>query len=208
MIRRWRGLGLVALGCVLAVAAASAKSKTKMVDATSDAPPPEPARKILVIAVTNDPITRAAFEDVIAGELSLRGTVAVASHVPFPDYPKERAPFEAKLTAEGFDAVTVSRLVDATQKTKEKAGYSTYATDYQGNYWGWYTYTCQAVLVPSYLETSTRVTLRTDLWRTTGQGSRVVWSGTSRTIDPRNAAQASREVGTAVANALVKAKLI
>jgi hypothetical protein len=189
--------------------AAAAHAKTKMVTTTGDKPTEPPPRKILVVAVSPDPITRAAFEDVIAGELSLRGATAMASHVPFPELPKERGPFEAKLVAEGFDAVTISRLVGSDDKLEWKEGHGSYRTDYQGmDWWGGYWYTYEKVLVPGYLQSETRVRARTDLWRTSGQDGRLVWSGTSETLDPRTAAQAAREVGAAVAKALAKAKLI
>jgi hypothetical protein len=205
---RWRSLWVAAAACVLAAAAASAK--TKMVAAQGDEKPQEPPpRKILVLAIASDPITRATFEDVIAGELSLRGATAVASHLTFPELPKERAPFEAKLVADGFDAVTVTRLVGSDQKIKVQEGHTSYSTEYQGmDMWGGYWYTYEKVTVPGYLKTEKRARARTDLWRTSGTGGRLAWSGTSETLDPRTAAQAAREVGAAVAQALAKAKLI
>ncbi len=206
--RGFRSIGVVAVICGLAVGAANAK--TKIVATTEGEKSNEgPPRKILVLAVAADPITRAAYEDVIAGELSLRGATAVASHLAFPELPKERGPFEAKLVADGFDAVTVSRLVGSENKIKVKEGHTSYGTTYQGtDMWGGYWYTYQEVFVPGYLEKETRVRARTELWRTSGKGGRLAWSGTSETLDPRTAAQAAREVGAAVAKALAKAKLI
>jgi len=205
---RWKYLGIAAVTCVFAIVAASAK--TKMVGTASDEKAPEaPPKKILVLAVASDPITRAAFEDVIAGELSLRGATAVASHLSFPELPKERGPFEAELKAQGFDALTISRLVGADKKFKVKEGYETYSTTYQGmDWWGGYMYYYEKVFVSGYLETETRARVLTEFWRRTDEGGRRVWSGTSETLDPRTAAQAAREVGAAVAKALAKAKLI
>jgi hypothetical protein len=205
---RWNSLWTAAAACLLAVVAASAK--TKIVGTASDEKSPEaPPKKILVLAVAADPITRASFEDVIAGELSLRGATAVASHLSFPELPKERGPFEAQLQKEGFDALTISRLVGSDKKMKVKEGYATYGTTYQGmDWWGGYMYTYEKVFVPGYLQTETRARALTELWRRSESGGRLVWSGTSETLDPRTAAQAAREVGAAVAKALAKAKLI
>ena len=208
MSRRFPGLFVAAVACLLAFAAAYAQTKmveTSGAEKSQEAPP----KKILVVAVLTDPITRASFEDVIAGELSLRGANAVASHVSFPELPKERGPFEAKLIADGFDAVTISRLVGKDDKAKTTEGYKSYATQYLGmDYWGGYWYTYQEVFVPGYLVKDTRVRARTDLWRTDGTKGRLAWTGTSETLNPRTVAQAAREVGAAVANALAKAKLI
>ena len=211
MKRRLRSIGVVAAACGLAVGGAIAK--TKIVETADSKQPREaPPRKILVLAVASDPKMRAAFEEVIAGELSLRGATAVAAYVAFPELPKERAPFEAKLIADGFDAVTVSRLVGRDDKLEWKEGHTSYKSDYAGmDCWGGYWYTYQQVFVPGYLEKETSVRARTDLWRTsgtTGTKGRLVWSGTSETIDPTTAPQAAHEVGAAVAKALAKAKLI
>jgi hypothetical protein len=208
---RWRTV-LIAVGaCAFSVLAVPAK--TKIVESEGKKVPGEaPPRKILVLVVASDSKVRATFEEVIAGELSLRGATAIASNVAFPELPKERGPFEAKLVADGFDAVTVSRLVSRDDKLEWKEGHESYRSDYQGmDCWGGYWYTYQQVFVPGYLEKETTVRARTDLWRTSGaQGSkgRLVWSGTSQTLDPTTAPQAAREVGAAVAKALAKAKLI
>jgi hypothetical protein len=208
---RWRDAGVFVVACALTVLAAAAK--TKIVQSEGNKQPGEaPPRKILVLVVAADPKVRAAFEEVIAGELSLRGATTEASSVSFPELPKERGPFEAKLVAEGFDAVTVSRLVGREDKLEWKEGHESYRSDYQGmDCWGGYWYTYQQVFVPGYLEKETTVRARTDLWRTSGAAGakgRLVWSGTSQTLDPTTAPQAAREVGAAVAKALSKAKLI
>jgi hypothetical protein len=204
-----RSRTFLAAGVASALTIGWAIAQTKIVTTEGDKSQETPPRKILVVAVASDPVTRESFEDVIAGELALRGATAEASHRSFPDLPKERGPFEAKLKADGFDAVMVTRLVGSSDKAKVKEGYTTWATDYQGmGYWGAYVYTCQQVFVPGYLETEKRVRARTDLWRTSDGDGRIVWSGTSETLNPRTAAQAAREVGSAIAKALAKAKLI
>jgi hypothetical protein len=203
-----RGLSLGAAACVLAIVAAAAGTKTVENEGGKKAPEPPP-RKILVVAIVRDPLTRAGFEEVLAGELSLRGARAVASHLLFPELPKERGPFEERLAAEGFDAVTVSRLVDRDVKAKYKEETVSFDPQYMGmDMWGGYWYTYQQVYLPGYLEKKTRVRVRTDLWRASGKDSRIAWSGTSETIDPVTFLEAGREVAASVANALAKAKLI
>jgi hypothetical protein len=192
------------LAIVVAVAGAKVVESEKGKQA-QEAPP----RKILVVAIVPDPLTRAGFEEMMAGELALRGAKAVASHLLFPELPKERGPFEEKLLAEGFDAVTVSRLVDRKVKAKYKEETVSYDPEYMGmDMWGGYWYTYQQVYLPGYLEKETRVRVRTDLWRASGKESRIAWSGTSETVDPLTLLQAGREVAASVASALAKAKLI
>jgi len=194
------------IACALAL---QAGAKTKVVSSDTKAPPEAPPKKILVLVVSQEPSLREAFEDVIAGELSLRGATAVASHLSFPELPKDREAFAAKLIADGFDAVTVSRLIGSEETHKFTEGHGSYETTYQGmDWWGGYWYTYEKVFVPGYLNTERRVSARTDLWRTTGASGKLVWSGVSETLDPRNAPQAAKEVGSAIAKALAKAKAI
>ena len=194
MLRRYSVFCFAAAACALLVGAAYAQTKivtSSGPDKVQEAPP----KKILVVAVVTDAITRASYEDVIAGELSLRGATAVASHVSFSELPKERAPFEAKILADGFDAVLIGRLVSKDDKIKTTEGYQSYATTYQGmDYWGGYWYTYQEVFVPGYLEKETKVRVRSDLWRiarSSAAASRIAWTGTSETMNPRTAAPPS-----------------
>jgi len=204
---RTRGWWLAG-ACALTVVAAAAG--TKMVESKQGERPQEgPPRKILVLVVSPDPVSRSDYEDVIAGELTLRGVTAIASHVSFPELPKERGPFEEKLIAEGFDALTLCRLVGMNDKLQWREGELTYSPEYLGmGFWGGYWFTFQQVFVPGYLQKETKVRVRTDFWRTSGKEGRLVWSGTSETLDPVNAPRMGRQVGAAVAKALAKAKLI
>jgi hypothetical protein len=199
---------IVAALCSLAILAAAAK--TKITTTPEGKQPPEgPPKKILVLAVSPDPNIRSGFEDAITGELTLRGANAVASFVSFPQLPKDREPFEKALIADGYDAVTVSRLVGRDDKLEWTPGMTTYSTDYVGmGPWGGYWYTYQQVFVPGYLDAETSVRVRTDLWRTSGTTGRLVWSGTTDTIEPTSVPQAAHDIGVAVAKALAKAKLI
>jgi hypothetical protein len=194
------------IGFAAVVTAVAGTKTTSTMDTAAQVAPP---RKILVLTVADDPPTRTQLEDVIAGEISLRGGNAAASHLTFPDLPKERGPFEAKLIAEGFDAVMVSRLVSSETKIKMTEGYQTYATDYQGmDWWGGYYYTYENVFVPGYLNKEKKVRIRTDLWRAVDGKGQLVWTGLSDTMNPRTAAQAGRDVGVSIASALAKKKLI
>lgn len=206
--RGFRSILIAAVGCGLAVVAATAK--TKIVTTPDGKQPAEgPPHKILVLAISPDPSVRSGFEDAITGELSLRGAKAVSSFVSFPQLPKERGPFEKTLIADGYDAVTVSRLVGRDDKLEWTPGMTTYSTDYIGmDAWGGYWYTYQLVFVPGYLDAETSVRVRTDLWRTSGTTGHLVWSGTTDTFEPTSVPQMAHDIGVAVAKALAKAKLI
>jgi hypothetical protein len=183
-------------------------SKTKMTE--SETTHAGPVHKVLVVALAKDPVIRANFEDVFAGELSLRGATAVASHKLFPELPQDKTEFENRVRVEGFDAVSLSRLVDRSDTFTFVEGQPfTYETDYVGmSVWGGYMYTATRTFDPGYLQKETIVRVRTDLYRTSETGGKLAWSGTSETIDPHTLAQAGRDVGSRVAKALKKAKLL
>jgi hypothetical protein len=204
----FRNLVIAALGCGLAFALASAKTKI-VVTPESKQPGVGAPKKILVLAIVSDPTNRTRFEDAISGELSLRGANAVSSFVPFPQLPTERGPFEKALVSDGYDAVTVSRFVSKDDKLVWTPGMQQYAGDYVGmGPWGGYWYTYQLVNIPGYLNAETSVRIRTDMWRTTGADGHLVWSGTTDTFNATTVTQAAHEIGVAVAKSLAKAKLI
>ena len=190
------------------------RAKTKIVQSEGNKQPGEaPPRKILVLVVASDPKVRAAFEEVIAGRaVPPRRHRRWHRSVSFPELPKERGPFEAKLVAEGIrrgDGLTSgrtggqARVEGRTRVLPERLpGHGLLGR----------------VLV------HVRAGLRAGLPRerndregadrsladvgSLGAKGRLVWSGTSQTLDPTTAPQAAREVGAAVAKALAKAKLI
>ncbi len=206
--RSSRLVRIAAVACAIAIAAAGAGAVAAKKD-DGKAATESRARKVLVVMVATDPSTRSSVEDVVAGEISLRGTAATASHVLFPELPKERGPFEQKVAAEGFDAVVVGRLVARDDKSTYKEGTESYQAHYLGqDFWGGYWYTYSEVYLPEYLSKETRVRVRADFWRGTGQGGKLVWSGTTDVFDPMTLSQAAREIGVSIAKALSKAKLI
>ncbi len=198
----------LSLVCILAVVAATAKTKIAVTPESKESPL-GPPKKILVLAIVADPTNRTRFEDAISGELSLRGANAVSSFVSFPQLPTERAAFERTLVADGFDAVTVSRFVSKDDKLVWTPGMQQYSADYVGmGPWGGYWYTYQLVNIPGYLDAESTVRIRTDMWRTAGAEGKLVWSGTMETFKATTVTQAAREIGVAVAKSLAKAKLI
>lgn len=209
MAIRWGAkAGVTAL--LLAAAAAGAVAGTKLKQtAQPGAGSKGPAKKLLVIAVSPNADMRTAYEDMFAGELSLRGATVVPSHEPFPDLPKDRDTLRKKIVDEGFDAVVVSRLVGEERKVVWKEGFTGYESEYQGmDWWGGYWYTVQQVQVPGYLQDKSRVRAQTDFWWTSGDSGQLAWSGTSDSLDPRTAPEAAHDVAVKVAKALAKAGLI
>ncbi len=202
---RWRAAAVAGALAIVAGGVETTAAEKGGKRSAREAPP----RKVLVMAVSASASVRAAFEDVIAGEFQLRGVPAVASHLMFPDLPRERGPFEARLEEEGFDAVTVSRVVGKDHKLAWREGTGTYEPVYEGrDAWGGYWYTYEQVFLPGYLETETRVRVRTDLWRASSRETGPAWSGTSELIDPLTVVEAAREVGVSLVKALSKARII
>ena len=166
------------------------------------------AKKVLVFLVSPDADRRSGWEEILTGEMQLKGAQATPSYRLFPELPKDKESAVAKIAADGFDAVLVARLVGTTSKVKFHEEDVSLQPEYMGNWWGAYTFTYDQVYLPGYAENKSRATIKVDMWKLDGDKSQLVWSGTSDSIDPRIDPAKGREVIVAVTKTLRKKGLI
>ena len=201
--RRWMTAGLV-----LAAAVSAASAGTKLESTVTPTGPVARAKKVLVFLVNPDADRRSGWEEILAGEISLKGAQAVPSYRLFPELPKDRDAAFAKVVAEGFDAFLVAKLVGTESKVKFHEADTSMQPEYMGNWWGAYVFTYEQVHLPGYAENKSRATIKVDMWKLDGEKSQMVWSGTSDSIDPRIDPAKGREVIVAVTKTLRKKGLI
>ncbi len=120
----------IALG--LAVAAiVGACGNTQVLDTWSDTSiKPAPAKRIVVVGLSGDDVTRRLFEDTFSQELKDRGNDAVAGHTFLPDKlissPDSAL---AVIRKAGFDAVLTARSMGVkTEETEIAATPTTFPT--------------------------------------------------------------------------------
>jgi hypothetical protein len=145
--------------------------------------------KILVVNVTSKVQRRQVFEDILAAELTRRGTVAVASHT-FTES-KGRASQEDIQDAvkqAGADAILTSRLVKIIKYVTAYPGMPPAGCYYPG-YYGAYPYPydfygyygCAVPYEPGGTRTLEEAVVETNLYD--AATSRMIWSGTTSSYD-------------------------
>jgi len=183
----------------LAAALAACAPATKL---TSVQVVPESPRarvtNVLVAGLVKNPSARTSYEVEMVKALRAAGVRAEASQdlLPIGQAPTREA--LQKLVAEhGFDAALVGMLVDSRTDVRAvppDPGYGFYG------YYGWassYAYS------PGYLETTTRVTVETRLFRTAGE-TRAVFATNSESIDPNSVAEVTQPLSQLVVAQLRK----
>lgn len=167
-----------------------------------------PLNKILVIAFRPDPVHRRMSEDAFVAALQKRNTVAVPSYQLFPDAIPDTTALRQKIEEEGFEGVLV--LVKAEREKIETyvPGYTTReeVTTFDRR-WKAYVTHYETVQHEGYTETSMAIRVQTDLLLAQ-EGGRLVWSGTSETIDPTSRKQVRESVAELVASELQRIKMI
>lgn len=159
---------------------------------------------ILVIAVTNEPDSRRAFERHFVTLLKATGVKAVSSvnSIPLPaDQKLEKDAILNTVQKFGNDAVIVSHLV-GVEKTEV---YNPAPRSYKGFY-GYYDNVYGQVHGRGYYSTTTIVRLETNLYD--AKSEKLIWSGKSETWNPATDKQVNEEVVKAVIKDLQKNKLL
>jgi hypothetical protein len=170
-----------------------------------------PAKKILVIAMRKDQLLRRIWEDAIVtaiGDDKQGGTVAIASYQLFANDLPDTSAMRMRAKEEGFDGVLLVARVQRDTLTNDVPGYTTneQVTTYSQR-WNAYVTRYEDVYHPGYSETETTVSVRTDLLIPQEDG-KLVWSVTSRLVDPTSADQFRNAVAGRVVSELRKERLI
>jgi hypothetical protein len=156
--------------------------------------PREPMTNVLVVALKKDPVMRRVWEDGFGGQLAKHQTKATTSYTLFPSALPDTQQVIAAVGEHGFDGVLVVRRLDATTESHYVSGYTTVEPVSYLNPWtGLYSTYYQRVVHPGYTETQERVSYETHVW-STKDGGRLVWAGTSETIDPSSSEEVNHEI--------------
>ena len=205
--RRHAGVMVAALAATLAGACASSSS---LVNLWKDPQQPtQPMRKVLVIAVKKDPLTRRIWEDVFTSELGRRGVEATPSYRAFPDATPDTEQVIQEVTTHAQDGVFVVHKLGTETGQRFVPGYVTTEPVLRYNRWAnaYYTY-YREVREPGYTETEKIVHYQVDVWSTQGERGALVWSGTTQSIDPTSSREASQEISRLIAPELARSGVI
>ena len=196
-------VSLVATGC--------ATGTTELVNAWRDPRSTEPPiRSAFVLAVRLDPVRRRQWEDSYVAQLAKHGVAATPSYSVYENDLPDTDAVRDYVDEHRYDATVFSVGEGSEPVQNYVSGYATTEpVTYFHPMWGTYVTYFRDVYHPGYVETGTSVRVRTDVWRRTGRyEGKLVWSGTSATIDPSSTAQFSHEVAELVTHELSKYSLI
>jgi hypothetical protein len=136
------------------------------------------------------------------------GTVAVASYQLFPEGVPDTLEVREKPKEEGFDGVlVVARVERGTLKTDVPPYTTNEPVSVYKPRWNTYVTHYETVYHPGYTDSSTVVSVRTDLLLAQEEG-RLVWSATSKSIDPASPDQFRNSVADLVRDHLAKAHFV
>ena len=181
-------------------------------------------KAILVVARTDNPQARIAFEEAMANDLRKAGMNATESYLKFsnhnPNEKMEEGTMKALIEKEGFYGVVMSVVKDYNESlvTEESGGYYAGGTTYYGGYPGYYggfygyynsprSYSTYGNYVPS--TTTTRVSksyiLETLIYNLDEpEGKQLIGVVTSQIIDPSSVTETAKKYSKLVFNSFNK----
>ncbi len=188
-----------------ALAILTACTSTSLVNMWKDpVQPRQPLHTMLVVTLRRDVAARRIWEDDFVSALKSQGISATASYTIFPDAAPDTAALAASVRSRGFDAVLLAHQLPTNTETHYVPGYLsnepvTYLSPWTGHYYTYFT----DVYAPGYTETNRVVRYESEVWMTRGSG-RLIWSGTTESINPSSADQVHQEITDIIVPALVK----
>ena len=164
--------------------------------------------KVLVIAVRKDATKRRIWEDAFANELAKHGVDATSSYSLFLAAPPDTDQVIQAVKGYGFDGVMVILKLPTETDIQYVRGYTTVEQNFHyGSYWGRYWTYYSEIDHPGYVDTQT-VSIRSIDVTETRNGGRLIWSGTSRTLDPKTVTGVQQTVSGLVVDDLAKQKIV
>ncbi len=173
-----------------------------------------PLKKIAVIVVNKDDLTRRMVEDETARSLAGGTTQVVPSYTVIETLVKDDAAIKATLLAKGFDGALVGRLAALVEdKTyRPPSTYVTFGGPYMGagpgfgTFGGYYGYAYTLAYDPGSTRVDTRAVVETILYKL--PEAKPIWTGTTESMNPSSRAEVVEKIGRLIGKELRSGKLI
>jgi hypothetical protein len=190
-------------------ALALACGNTKVLDAWQNPDlKPAPAKRIVVVGLSGDDVTRRLFEDTFTKQLKERGNDAVAGYTFLPKNPESNPDSAlAVLRAAGYDAVLTARSLGVHTEETETQGTAYYIPD--SGYYGWNGYygaVYQDITATTYTTRTEKARVETHLYDTAS--AKLLWAARSETTSTGKLTEGMRDYARTVVSALGKTGLI
>ncbi len=160
-------------------------------------------KKVGAVVIVDDLSLQMSAEEALAREITARGPIGVASHrvVPREELRKDSA--KAWFERAGMQGLVIMRLVDTDKQRVYSAAFWT--SGYYANGWDYYNAGWAAARPIGKGRIETTLTVETMLYDL-ANGS-PIWSGVSRTTDPKDAGTFMKDLAKDIGKELKKAKL-
>ena len=168
-------------------------------------------KNILVLAINGKASGRADYEDGMVAKLSRPGVQVVPSYSLLPR--PEATPIDMKdlrwvIKTQKFDAVIVSRIVKFEQGVRYVPGQEYPLYPYYGTLYGYYGMVAPVIYTPGYMEKVSSAQVETNFYSTEKPEGELVWTGTSKTVNPSSIKKAINDIVKLLAKAIEKENLI
>ncbi len=144
-------------------------------------------RHVLVIAVMHKETMREVFEHKMVDQLRAAGLKATSSHQVSPaSHWDDKALLEALIDEVGADSVLITEFIGLEEEEVVHPP-QTYSVP-AGGYYGYYMHGWRTIHQPGYITRHKVVRIESNLYD--AKNDRLIWSASSRTIDPETALDA------------------
>jgi hypothetical protein len=195
------------LAVALVVASLSGCAKTSLTNLWKIADPATPLQSMLVVSLERDEDLRRAWEDALTAEFQANGVMARPAYSLFPAVLPDSQQVVTVSRRDGYDGVIVTHRIATTQTGKFDSDYAQTPPGGYDDYWrGWYhTHFMQASQSAPFDEGEAR--FQVDLANTAGRG-RLLWTGSTTPLDPRDAEKVRKEVCGELVSELTRQGLV
>jgi hypothetical protein len=169
---------------------------------------PAPVKRIAVVGLSGDDVTRRLFEDTFSEELRKRGNDAVAGYTFLPKQPESNPDSALALVKHaGFDAILTARSMGVQTEETTTQGTPYYIPD--SGYYGWNGYygaVYQDITATTYTTRSEKALVETHLYHTSTKN--LLWGARSSTTSTGKLTEGMRDYARTVVKDLSKSGFI
>ncbi len=159
-------------------------------------------QKVAAFAITLLVANRDEAERILANELTQKGAQGVPGHtLVAPKVEQDREAVKRILADAGITGAVVMRVVDVKQEAAVKAGTPIYAGASSASFYGYL-----VGYVPGTIDPKTTVMVETLVYSI--EQDKLLWSGTSKTTDPRKVDEVIKKLANAAGSEIRKAGIV
>ncbi len=157
--------------------------------------------KILVVALLNNETNRRIAEDQMVSFMKGKG-IASYNYVDADFNKKNEKALQKKIKLDGFDGAITMRLLDVDKDTMYRPGSFTSYPDYYRSFDGYYARSFEVYTTPGIYSTTKTYTIQTNVFSV--KEDKIIWSGITRSINPKGVDKMTGEISKAVYKKMIK----